>query len=77
MTLEVFHDNGAAFGRRTRVFRDCQTGRGVEWMYAVDYASGNTRWYGFHPAGAGSIHTLQQGGMFLSRFESGPQGALQ
>ncbi|WP_171182078.1 hypothetical protein [Ruegeria sp. HKCCD8929] len=63
----IYHDNGAAFGRRTRVFRDCATGRGVEWMYGVDYSNGDDRWYGFHPAGTGSIATLKLGGMVLSR----------
>lgn len=68
ITRDVYHDNGAAFGRRTRVFRDCSNGQGVEWMYGVDYAGGDTRWYGFYPAGNGTIASLQQGGMFLSRF---------
>ncbi|RWR30516.1 hypothetical protein D2T29_12660 [Sinirhodobacter populi] len=65
---EAYTDNGAAFGRRTRVFRDCVTGCGVEWMYAVDYAGGDSRWYRFHPAAGGTVEGLQANGMKLTRF---------
>lgn len=65
---DIYTDNGVAFGRRTRIFRDCATGCGVEWMYAVDYAGGDRRWYGFHPAAGGSIATMQANGMALTRF---------
>lgn len=70
---EIYHDNGAAFGRRTRVFREVQGG--IEWMYGVDYASGCNRWYAFHPGMGQTIDELKKGGMFLSRFESGPVAA--
>lgn len=73
MTSEVYHDNGRAFGNRTRVFRDA-AGGGVEWMYGVDYANGDSRWYAFngYRGPANTIETLKRDGMFLSRFESGP-----
>ena len=67
---DIYHDNGAAFGRRTRMFRDCQTG-GVEWMYGVDFANGCTRWYGYLATGkAETVATLKDAGMFLSRLEN-------
>lgn len=69
----IYHDNGRAFGRRTRVFRNAEFG-GVEWMYAVDYAQGDTRWYGYLATGGHeTIASLKASGMFLSRFEEGPQ----
>jgi len=61
----IYSDNGAAQGRRTRLFRDCSGG--VEWMYGVDYAGGDTRWYGFGMTPNNSIKKLQADGMFLSR----------
>lgn len=62
---EVFHDNGAAFGRRTRVFRNCALG-GVEWMYAVDYAGGDRRWYGYMCTGGHeTVGSLIASGMDL------------
>lgn len=68
--MDIFHDNGAAFGRRTRFFRDCATG-GVEWMYGVDYSNGCNRWYCFHPAAmTGTVKSIKAGGMFLSRLEN-------
>lgn len=68
---EIYHDNGAAFGRRTRVFRDGPNG-GVEWMYGADWASGDTRWYGYLSTGKQeTIASLRISGMDLSRFESG------
>lgn len=70
---EIYHDNGSAFGRRTRVFRD--TDGGVEWMYAVDYAGGSDRWFFFHPGAGQSIDAMKRGGMFLSRLDSGASGA--
>lgn len=70
---EIYHDNGRAFGRQTRVFREA--GDGIEWMYGVDYANGSSRWYAFHPGVGKTIDALKQGGMFLSRFESGPVAA--
>lgn len=67
----IYHDNGAAFGRRTRFFRDAADG-GVEWMYGVDYANGDTRWYGYLCTGRQeSIASLKADGMFLSRLDNG------
>ena len=66
---EIYHDNGRAFGRQTRFFRE--TSGGIEWMYGVDYANGSTRWYAFHPGVGQSIAGLKAGGMFLSRLCSG------
>ena len=61
----IYSDNGAAFGNRTRLFRDCEGG--VEWMFGVDYASGSDRWYGYGMEPDNSIAKLQAAGMFLSR----------
>lgn len=66
---EIYHDNGRAFGRRTRFFRECDGG--IEWMYGVDYAGGSTRWYAFHPGMGRTIADLKLGGMFLSRLDNG------
>jgi len=66
---EIYHDNGAAFGRRTRFFRNAPLG-GVEWMYAVDWANGDRRWYGFGMSPDNSIEKLKQSGMFLSRLDT-------
>lgn len=63
---EIYHDNGAAFGRRTRFFRNAPLG-GVEWMYGVDYANGDRRWYGYGLSAHETIASLQASGMFLSR----------
>lgn len=62
---EIYHDNGRAYGRRTRMFRE--TDGGIEWMYGVDYSSGCTRWYCFYPGAGKSIDDLKRDGMFLSR----------
>jgi hypothetical protein len=67
--MDIYHDNGAAFGRRTRFFRDCATG-GVEWIYAVEYAGGATCWKTFYPGSGLHIAGLKDGGMFLSRLEN-------
>lgn len=69
MATSIYHDNGAAFGRRTRFFRDCETG-GVEWLYAVDWCGPAPRWYTFHPGNGVNIACLKDNGMFLSRLES-------
>lgn len=63
---EIYHDNGRAFGRRTRFFRDAENG-GVEWMYGVDWASGDNRWYAFNTMPDATIAKLKAEGMFLSR----------
>ena len=66
---DIYHDNGAAFGRRTRFFRNADIG-GVEWMYGVDYANGDQRWYGYMSTGFHeTIASLKASGMFLSRLE--------
>ena len=61
----IYSDNGAAFGRRTRYFRDCEGG--VEWIYGVDYANGSTRWYGFGCGPDNSISEMQKTGYYLAR----------
>ncbi len=66
--IEIYHDNGRAFGRRTRFFRD--TEGGVEWMYGVDYANGDNRWYAFHAGAGSSIDEMKRAGMFLSRLDN-------
>lgn len=70
MSAPIYHDNGRAFGRRTRFFRD--TEGGVEWMYGVDYAEGSTRWFFFHPGAGQSIEDMKRNGMFLSRLDEWP-----
>lgn len=64
----IYHDNGAAFGRRTRFFRNSEGG-GVEWMYGADYANGDRRWYAFGAVPDATIEKLKDGGMFLSRLD--------
>lgn len=65
----IHTDNGAERGQRTRLFRDCATGTGVEWIYAVDYAGPCPRWYGFLAMGAtASIDTLVANGMNLEPY---------
>lgn len=66
MTGEIYTDNGASLGRRTRLFRNCASGNGVEWMYAVDHAGGDDRWYGFHAAAGGTIESMIKAGMRIS-----------
>lgn len=68
MTTRIYHDHGANHGRRTRLFRNGQHG-GVEWMYAVDHAGGDDRWYGY--GHASNITELQRTGMDLSPYETG------
>jgi hypothetical protein len=68
MSQPIYHDNGAAFGRRTRFFRDSETG--IEWMYGVDYCNGSTRWYAFHAGACMSIAGMKDNGMFLSRLDN-------
>lgn len=69
---DIYHDNGRAFGRRTRFFRDAEGG--VEWMYGVDYAAGSRRWFFFHPGAGKSIEEMKRSGMFLSRLDNGSMG---
>ena len=66
--MEIYHDSGKAFGRRTRFVRDAEGG-GVEWMYGADYASGDTRWYALSPSIGTSIDAMKRAGMFLSRLD--------
>lgn len=69
MDKSIYHDNGAAFGRRTRFFRNAKDG-GVEWMYGVDYANGSDRWYGYMSTGGWeTIASLKISGMFLSKVD--------
>lgn len=64
---DIYHDNGAAYGRRTRYFRNA-SGGGVEWMYAVDHAQGDDRWYGYLATGGHeTIASLISGGADLVR----------
>lgn len=67
---DIYHDNGAAFGRRTRYFRESPHG-GIEWMYAVDHANGCRRWYGYGMAyqSGGTIPQLIAAGMDLTPLE--------
>jgi hypothetical protein len=63
--MPIFTDQGAErLNARTRYFRDAQ-GAGVEWIFAVDHATGHDRWYGFGPAGDRDIATLRAEGMYL------------
>lgn len=52
----IYTDNGANLNLRTRYFRDGAHG-GIEWMYAVDYAAGERRWYGYG-AGMGGAQEM-------------------
>ena len=61
----IYSDDGPARGCRTRYFRDSAYG-GVEWMFAVDYASGNRRWYGFGMNPNNSIAKMTVEGFTLS-----------
>ena len=66
----IYSDNGASYGRRTRFFRNCADG-GVEWMYGVDYANGDTRWYGYMATGGWeTIASLMITGMDLTPVDS-------
>ena len=67
---DIYHDNGAALGNRTRFFKDGANG-GVDWMYGVDYASGSDRWFAFGMQPGNSIAKLLASGMFLSRIDNG------
>lgn len=64
--MDIYQDNGAARGMRTRMFRDCANG-GVEWMYGVDYCNGDKRWYGYGMEKGLSIRKLMNDGMVLVR----------
>lgn len=66
--MVIFQDKGACFGRRTRVFRNAPCG-GVEWMYAVDFANGDDRWYGYLATGGHeTIGSLVASGVDLVPF---------
>ena len=64
----IFSDNGGSRGLRTRLFRDCQNGRGVEWMYAVDWAAGHDRWFGFGMSDGNSIAKMMADGWPLEKW---------
>ena len=66
----IYSDNGAAFGRRTRVFRNCPNSLGVEWQYAVDHANGDPRWYGYGTCPQETIASLVITGMALRPINS-------
>ena len=70
MSKSIYQDNGAKFGRRTRVFRNGAHG-GVEWQYAVDHVNGDRRWYGYL-GGHETIASLQVSGMELTPFDREP-----
>jgi hypothetical protein len=61
---DIHHDNGAARGNRTRLFRD--TRGGVEWIFHVDYAGGCRRWYAFGLDPENSIAKMKSDGMPLT-----------
>ena len=63
----IHHDNGAALGRRTRFFRDCQTTGAIQWLYGADYANGSSDWLTYYPGAGLSVADLIKQGMFLSR----------
>lgn len=67
---DIYHDNGAAFGRLTRFFRNGPQG-GVEWIYGVDYANGDRNWLMYLSTGGHeTIASLKISGMFLSRLDT-------
>ena len=60
---DIYHDNGAALGRRTRYFRNA-AGGGVEWIYAVDFEGPAPRWYGYLSTGGWeTVTSLMASGM--------------
>ena len=61
----IFTDRGAERGARTRLFRDCANGNGVEWIYAVDFAAGHDRWFGWGMASGESIERMRREGFKL------------
>jgi len=66
MAQDIYQDNAAELGLRTRLFRNA-VGGGVEWMYAVDHAAGDRRWYGFGACGESpTIESLIESGMSLT-----------
>ena len=65
----IHHDNGAAFGRRTRFFRNSPETNAIQWLYGVDYASGSGAWLTYYPGAGLSVADLIAQGMFLSRLE--------
>jgi len=62
----IYHDDGAIHGRRTRYFRNATCG-GVEWVYAEDYANGDTHWRMYHTPPGTTIEKLRANGAMLSR----------
>ena len=66
----IYTDAGASIGLRTRLFRDCANGRGVEWMYAVDWAAGHDRWFGFGMSEGQSIKKMMSDGWDLRVWQS-------
>lgn len=76
---QIYTDNGAAYGRRTRYFRNCDGG-GVEWIYAVDFEGPAPRWYGYLSTGGWeTVTSLMASGMDIEpvkpyRTELTPEG---
>ena len=64
----IYSDDGGSKGRRTRLFRDCANCLGVEWIYAVDWAAGHDRWFGFGMAENYSIRKMQKDGYVLTKW---------
>ena len=69
MSAAIYTDAGADIGNRTRLFRDCANGLGVEWMYAVDWVAGNDRWFGFGMQSGYSIEKMKRDGYTLRKWE--------
>lgn len=66
----IYSDEGGLRGMRTRLFRGCVNG-GVEWMYAVDWAAGYDRWFGFGMSPGNSIEKMIADGFDLKPWGSG------
>lgn len=65
----IYSDRGGERGLRTRLFRNCATGTGVEWIYASDYEGPFPRWYGYLAMGTNaSIDMLVANGMTLEPY---------
>ena len=48
MTYAIYADDGDSKGSLTRLFRRAEGGF-IEWMFEVDYAQGDDRWFFFAP----------------------------
>jgi hypothetical protein len=61
----IYSDNGSARGMRTRYFRE--HAGALEWIYAVDHAGPNPRWYG--ASFARSIAEMERNGYTMTALE--------